>query len=425
MTAILKELFPKRDNDANRISYYHLALLLISLPYDRFYSHLVLISLILHTLINLKKGDIKPLLTFCNLAVSSVFFLTLAGTLYSTNKPGAFNEWGKQVTILLLPLVLCLNPIDLKRYRSNLMLIFTISSAGTILFLYLQAIRTIRFYHFPLAALFSWDFTNHNFSGPLEIHATFFSMQIAIALIYAVSRLIKVTAVPQRVRYTILCLILSTGIIQLGSKSVFIGLLVIINLAVPYFLLNNRQQFKYVAVSLSLSALVITGIYHIDNFKQRFVTDLKKDLSKATADELFDPRLARWGVALKLAVKSPVIGHGSGTEIPLLKERFFEHKFYRSYLAGLNSHNQFISFLIKTGLIGLLVYLGTLYLGFRESIRQHDVLLFAFMIIITAVSFSENLLDVDKGIFFYSAFFSLFLYSGNTGNISAKQPEDA
>jgi O-antigen ligase len=412
MPAKLKKLFPAADSLANQISYYHLMLLLISLPYDRFYSHLILISFILHTLINLRKAEIKPLLTTTNIVLASVFFVTVAGTLNSINKPEAFNEWAKQITILLLPLVFCLNPLDVKKYRANFLLVFALSSTLAIMLLYVQTLRTIRFYHFPLSALFSSDFTNHNFSGPLEIHATFFSMQIAIALVFLITELLKA----ETTRYKVLCwfcsAILAAGIIQLGSKSVFVALLVIINIAIPVFLLKGAGRIKYAAVTLSLSALIITGIYRMDNLKDRYITDLKTDLGKAKADELFDPRLARWQVAWKLAVQSPVIGHGSGSEIGLLKERFFEARFYRSYLAGLNAHNQFISFFIKTGIIGLLVYLGTLYFGFRKAISGRDILLLAFMVIIATVSCSENFLDVDKGIFFYSVFFSLLIFSG-------------
>ncbi|MBD1364894.1 O-antigen ligase family protein [Mucilaginibacter sp. ZT4R22] len=412
MPAKLKKLFPAADSLANQISYYHLMLLLISLPYDRFYSHLILISYILHTLINLRKAEIKPMLTITNIVLASVFFVTVAGTLYSINKPEAFNEWAKQITILLFPLVFCLNPIDIKKYRNNLLLVFAISSTVAILLLYLQALRTIRFYHFPLSALFSADFTNHNFSGPLEIHATFFSMQMAIALVFLITELLKAETARYKALCWFCCAILAAGIIQLGSKSVFVSLLVIINIAIPIFLLKGAGRIKYTAVTLSLSVLIITGIYRMDNLKERYITDLKTDLGKAKAEELFDPRLARWQVAWKLAVQSPVIGHGSGSEIGLLKERFFEARFYRSYLAGLNAHNQFISFFIKTGTIGLLVYLGTLYFGFRKAVFRRDVLLFAFMVIIATVSCSENFLDVDKGIFFYSVFFSLFIFSG-------------
>ena len=53
----MKEWFLIRDTLTNKISYYHLALFLVCLPFDRLYSELVLISLTLHTMIHFKKED--------------------------------------------------------------------------------------------------------------------------------------------------------------------------------------------------------------------------------------------------------------------------------------------------------------------------------------------------------------------------------
>jgi hypothetical protein len=407
----MKKLFLITDSTANKVSYFHVMLLLLSLPFDRFYSHLILISLTIHTLINLNKKDIKPVFTFTNLILQSVFFVTVIGTLYTINKTQAFNEWSRQVVILLVPIIFCLNTLDLKKYRNNLLLVFALGCTATILYLYVQVFITIKFYHLPVSAVFSSAFTNHNFSEPIDMHATFFSMQIAVALVYLLYALLKETAVITKIFYLGCCFVLMAGILQLSSKSVFAGLLIIVNVALPYFLLTGRVRIKYITVAASLSALIITVIYNIDDFKTHYITDLKKDLSKASSNELTDPRLARWGVALQLAAQAPVVGHGSGSEIQLLKERFFQHKFYRSYLHGLNAHNQFISFFIKTGIWGALVYFAILIFGFRMAISKNDLLLFSFMVIITAVSFSENYLDVDKGVFFYSLFYSLFIFS--------------
>ena len=87
-------------------------------------------------------------------------------------------------------------------------------------------------------------------------------------------------------------------------------------------------------------------------------------------------------------------------------------KLYNSFLHNLNAHNEYLSFLIKSGVIGLLVYLAVLALGFRISLQQKDLLFFSFMVIITTVSFSENILDVDKGIIYYAFFYSFFIFSG-------------
>ena len=39
------------------------------------------------------------------------------------------------------------------------------------------------------------------------------------------------------------------------------------------------------------------------------------------------------------------------------------------------------------------------------------MMLLSFMVLVTVVSFSEDLLDVNKGIFFYAFFFSFFILS--------------
>ncbi len=389
-------------------------LLLLSLPFNLFYSHLFLIGLALHTIIQIRKTTIKPLLTRANFALAAVFFVTLLSIIYTSNKPQAFTELGRQITILLIPLIFCFNPLDLKKYRHKFLLVFSLGCTITITYLFLQAIFTIKYYHLPLKALASPAFTNHNFSEPLEIHATFFSMQIAIALVYLLYVLVRETVKTRKFFWLICSGILSMGILQLSSKSIFIALLLIINTALPWFILKGRSRFRFIAISTALFIVVMAGIYTRDAFKERYVTELKKDLSQSTDAELTDPRLARWSVAISVGAQSPVIGHGAGTEIGLLKDPFFDHQFYRSYLAGLNAHNQFISFFIKSGIVGLMVYLCVLAFGIRAAVAKRDLMLMAFMVIITAVSFSENYLDVDKGIFFYSVFFSLLIFSASS-----------
>jgi O-antigen ligase len=405
----MRNLFWIDANDAERISHYHVALLLVSLPYDRFYSHLILISLVIHTLIHLEKKNMKPVFTINNLLLQSVFYVTLFGVLYSVNQKEAFNEIGRQSTLFLIPIIFCLNPLDLQKYKYKFLTIFAISSTTAVLFLYCKAFYTIQYYQFSLSTLFSPAFINHNFAKPIEMHATFFSMQIALSLIFFLSEIVKKNSPGIRLFQVFCCCILFAGIIQLSSKSVSIALFLIILFALPYFAFKGFRRTRFIVISISFLALAAIGIYQMKNIRERYTHQMKMDLSEASEGELTDPRLARWEVALKLAAEAPILGHGSGSEIMLLKERFFERKFYRSFLYGLNAHNQFISLLIKSGLFGLMVYLITLFWGFKTALARKDLLLFSFMVIITAVSFSENYLDVDKGIFFYGVFFSLLV----------------
>jgi O-antigen ligase len=404
-------LFQIKDSLANKISYYHLVLLMVSLPFDRFYSHLILISYAIHTLIHLNKNTIKPVFKLRTIILQSVFYVTVLSSVYTINRPEAFNEWGKHIAIFLIPLLFCLNPLNIKKYRAQLLMAFAMVCTATIIYLYFDALVTIRHYKLPFSTLFTPAFTNHNFSEPIDMHATFFSMQVVVALVYILSVLIKEGPVYKKIFYLTCCCILTAGLGQLGSKSIFITLIIAINIAFPYFLLKGKSRLRFILVSASITVLAFIVIFNSRAFNERYIIELKQDLSKTVVGMPIDSRIDRWNVTLALIGKSPIIGYGAGSEIGLLQTSFFDRKFYNSYLNGLNAHNEYLSFLIKSGIIGLLIYISTLAFGFRVSSRQKDLLFFTFMLLIAIVSLSENLLDVDKGIFFYAFFFSFFTFS--------------
>jgi O-antigen ligase len=413
----MKELFFIKDSLANKISYYHVMLLLLSLPFDRFYSHLILASLAIHTIIQFRKNSAKPLFTWRTPVLQSVFWVTIAGTLYTVNFQQSLAEWELDLPILLLPLTFCFNPLDLKKYRQNLLLIFSLGCTITIGYLYLDALNTIGHYHLPWSLILSPAFTNHNFSQPIDMHATFLSLQIAMALIYMLSRLVGERLNASTTLLCLFCsLLLTAGIIQLSSKSIFAALLLVINFAIPWFLLQGNRRLRYVLISGGLTCVMIFGIFNSEALRNRFLVELKEDLSPSFPGQTVEPRLERWKLSAKLIQKSPIVGHGTGSEIQLLQEQYFAKKFYSSYLHRLNSHNQYLSFLIKTGIWGLSIYIITLTYGFKRSIKKRDVVFFSFMILIVVVSLSENVLDADKGTMFYSIFLSYFA-------LASEQPE--
>jgi O-antigen ligase len=414
----MKELFQIKDSTANRITYYLLLLFLLSLPFHRFYSHLIIVALFIHTFIHLRKSEIKPLFTLQQLALQSIFLVTLISSFYSNDKTQGYQEIGKQALIVVMPLLFCLNPIDLKKYRNNFFLVFSIGCALAVAYLYLHALITINYYHLPLAGLFSPAFINHNFSEPFGIHATYFSIQLSLALIYLLSVVLRGSKTKFDIFLWCCCFVLTAGIIQLSSKSIFVSLLLLINFAIPYFLLNAKKRIRYMLIAIGISTLLLFGIDRINALKTHYLTELKQDLNSTVSENSIEPRLARWQVAKEVILTSPILGHGAGSETELLRTGYFEKKLYRSYLASLNAHNEFLSLLIKAGIFGLLVYLATLLFGFTISIQNKDLLFFAFITLIAFVSFSENILDVDKGIIFYSFFFSLLYFSGKQ-----KQPK--
>ena len=409
----MKELLLISDTKENKISYYHLVMLMASLPFDLFYSHIILISFTLHTLIHLKKDRLRSLRSLRMLILPSVLFVTIIATIYTINVPAAFTEWTLRIPVLLFPILFSLNELDLKKYKQKLLLIFSLVCTATVFFLYVVAFITIRYYHLPLNAIFAEGFTNHNFSGPINIHATFFSFQLVIALVNLLYLLMQgMPSKKLKLFYTICSLILLCGIIQLSSKSIFFVLLIAVNVVLPYYSLNGKNKKVFILAGLGISLIVATCILSIPIFKERYVTLLKDDVSANKKEPRnSDSRIERWLVAAERIKAKPLAGYGSGSEIGLLKDDFYNAKLYSSFLYGLNCHNQYISFLLKSGVWGLLVYLLTLGYGIKASVKKKDGLFVCFMLVIIIVSFTENILDMDKGVMFYSFFFSFFIFS--------------
>jgi O-antigen ligase len=410
----MKKLFTIDDDTVNKISFYHLACFVAALPFHFFYSQLLIISFAAHTFIHLKKYRLQLLLTRQVLLPTTVFFIGLLSILYSDDKSAGLNISGRQSAIFFMPVLLTLNQLDLYKYKMQLLKIFAFACTVVIVYLYADTIRTILFFHLPLSALFTTAFINHNFSLPLNMHATYLAVYCAFAaftVLYAAS---QAAGIAKKIMYSCCALVLFLGIFQLSSRAVFAAVFLIVIIAIPVFLVSAAKRITAFVITLLIAASTFFIITKVAAFKMRYVSELKNDLAQTEMNnEILEPRTKRWQLALELIQRSPVIGYGNGVEVELMKNKYFENRLYISYLKEFNVHSQYLSFLIKAGLVGLVLYLFVLYTGFTGALKKKNFLFFVFMMLITVLSFSENMLDVNKGIFFYGFFMSFFLLSNN------------
>ena len=406
----MRKLFFIDDTLANKISYWHLVGFLITLPFDFFYSEFILISFAAHTLIHCKGSYLKTVFSKEVCILTSIYILGAVCIVYSPDKPEGINIAGKQLAILIMPVIFALTSLDLEKYQLHLCKFFAFTCTVTIIYLYADALRVILYFHLPLSSLFSLIFMNHNFCLPIDIHATYMSLYVAFAIIIFAYCLSFEKKAGIKYFYIACICILSIGLLQLSSRAVFIALLLVINIAFPLLLFKGKKRVRFSVISLSLSLALFFVISNIDAFKVRYFNELKKDLvNKAELVEINEPRMARWELIMGLVKRSPVIGYGTGAEKQMLKEKYFENRLYSSYINEFNTHSEYLSLLLKMGIIGLALFLYTLFTGFASAWKKRDLLFFGFLILISIVGVSENVLDLNKGIFFYSFFFSLFL----------------
>jgi O-antigen ligase len=258
--------------------------------------------------------------------------------------------------------------------------------------------------------LFSSVFINHNFSAPIDIHASYLSLYLVLALISFLDLVMHTTSGKRKLLYAVCLFILFAGLLQLSSRSVFIVFLIFVIFVAPVYYFTGRRRIGAVMAGAIFSLALILMISKVEVFRDRFWTGLEYDLSSTDhKQEVSDPRLERWALAWELSKQSPWTGYGSGSEVRVLGRAYFEHQLYNSFLHRLNAHNQYLSFLLKSGVFALLAYVLVLVLGLKYAIHKRDIHFAGFMLLIIVVSFGENILDANKGVFFYSFFFSFFI----------------
>lgn len=112
-------------------------------------------------------------------------------------------------------------------------------------------------------------------------------------------------------------------------------------------------------------------------------------------------------------------GTGTGDMTDELVKKYHDMEFTMGYKYRYNPHNQYLDNLTRNGLIGGGMCLIALYLlPFYFSIKNKQLLFTAFIVLTAGVSMTESILDVHKGITFYTFFLTLLLIHGKKSESS-------
>ncbi|MFN8250305.1 MAG: O-antigen ligase family protein [Ferruginibacter sp.] len=421
----MKNTFIIKDTIENKISFYLLSCFLALFPFDYFYSQLVLGCFALHTVIHFKKERLQLLKATATWLPLLLYFVMLLSVLYSSNKKEGIDISGRQSAMLIMPILFAISNFSFAQYKIRLLQIFSYACTATILYLFADALYTIRYFSLPASNLFTAAFTNHNFSSPIALHATYMALYTGFSIAVLLYVFFNSSNQWLRIINGICLLILAAGLLQLASRAVLIAMIITVAAAVPLLVQGPKRWGLAGAVVLLSLAAGISAV-KTNSFKQRYVSELKNDLLNAPVpNEILEPRILRWKLAVGLVAKSPLYGYGNGAEKDLLKEAYFRNKLYISYLRSFNAHSQYLAMLIRCGVIGLGVLLIVLAFAYLTAYREKDFLFLSFLILVSTVSVSENILDVNKGIFFYSFFLSFFLTVNNPlfGKATDEEPK--
>lgn len=410
---------PENSLQTEKLRFLLAVLFVFFLPFDKFYSTLIFGLLIVTTLLDISIQKLKNIPRQCWI-FQIIYFLTILGYVYSSNKAEAGFLLERQLSFLLFPVILPL-AFEFSNERANtLFKSLSISCTLTIIGLFAYLFYLLKVTGTPISEIFSPIFLNHKFSDPIGIHAGYLSLYVSLSIFFVLKELMHAKLLFKKCIILFSLIVLVAGLTFLASRNAFISTLLIIITVFPLFYIKRKTLFLIGFLGIiGVGALVITKV---DYLKERFSTQLIEDINPGTNDyNKVEPRIDRWKFALELIAESPWIGYGTGDEVLMLKTKYKQNNFFVSYYSSFNAHNQYLSYLLKNGILGLVIFLGAFIYYFKLAVKSKNFMYISLLLLMLIGFFTENILDANKGIFFF-AFFNTFLGYTALSTPSGKDP---
>ncbi|WP_324024717.1 O-antigen ligase family protein [Maribacter sp. BPC-D8] len=350
-----------------------------------------------------------------------VYLILIVGLSYSSDITLGFSKVQTQLSLLVFPLFLGGKNL-LKEQKEQYFLSFILGVVFTSLLCFGNSFY--RYYetgdHYVLDE-FSRKiniFFYVEFSDFLDLHPTYFSIYIGLSLFYLLSYYHNDRKYGLIIKWTLMIFLFVTFIFTSSKAGIFSFLIA----SCTYFIYSLiRRPNKYTISLLSTLILGVSFIFLINPLMYQRTEQLVSSFDKVwmkqeQTNESSSIRFGLWKLSTQVIKNSPLYGYGTGSVVRSLNENCIA-LFSFSICEGLrnkNSHNQYLNFLVSNGFLILIPFLLALFLGLVKALNNKDQIFFFFIVFMGLNFVFESILERERGVVFFSAFFILFLVCQNS-----------
>lgn len=332
----------------------------------------------------------------------SFFFIwTLIGTLLSPYPSEGFHVVKKFIPFIVFSLAYIFSSDSLKKkVPAQVSKGIIIGIAGSVLYLLIKLIISFsQAEDESVLNIFSHNYTYFNFTNPLKTHPTYFSVWILLANFFIFNSK-KIGFYLKASLYTLLFI----GMVFTMSRvGLFLYGLQIIG--VFFYLPKNWKKIYAIGFVIFIFLGSYLYKYQLSNFYllQRFSIELAWDTDAENTGTAInnrvtdDSRTARWAAIWQSVEEKPILGYGTGSEMPILEEAYAANNLQVSLERRYNTHNQFLLYIVENGILGLILFLGYFALNMVSAIKRKDILTLSFISGILIIFIFENYMYRSMG----------------------------
>jgi O-antigen ligase len=418
-----------------KITFVSLVIAVTTLPFSVFFCHAALIVLIANWAAegNWKYKWQEISRNFLLWPFALFLILNVAGMFYSDDLKSGIFSLDKKAFFFILPFILATTKIDASDLRSILKWFVGTCVVAIIICLATAAYRTTipleqNFLNFgpqstdgfksqhPDASV-NWHFFSYQeFSSAVSMTPTYLGLYVlfSILIIFYLATNADEKQWPFKFPIIVLLSVLSVIVIFLSARIIIVCYFTFLLILFISSFKEKKLKFSFVlpliAIIISLATILTQPITRYRTFQEVSKTsfETKTDTVYALSTGI---RLSLWWIAVKsISQDNLLLGVGPGDTDVAMKntsERFHISNVLNSY----DPHNQFLKTTLSSGLIGLCLLLLCL-VGpfFLETTTNKHFLYKCFLLMILLICLTESLLEIQKGIAFFSIFNSLLVY---------------
>lgn len=344
------------------------------------------------------------------------FIILLIGGINSSNLEQLATELSKSIPFFIFPIILFSSPFKISFHQFK-MVLKAFVAGNIVICIFLIGVIFYKLIENGFSREALWSLTHQSLSAYVLINAIYLSLFIVISLIILVYFFLENAdnwGLKQKLFLVGISSILILILIFLSSRTIVLsGAFIISIMFFQHFLKRGKalkSLFKFVLVGVVISAVAFS-INPVLKWRLESIIGIQDSNYIEGKEEGVKMRSRLWSSSLEVFKDNWLFGTGSGDFKDELIKVYKKHKYRVQYRHEINSHNQYLSYMVSNGIIGLFLFLIYLFYPISMYFKGKNWLPFFISILFVLSFITESYLYTNKGVVVVSFFMTLMFYS--------------